>query len=248
MQYVGAGPGPWYGEAVRILPGCFRSTKVDLNELAREPGYIAFYFLDVALENGWVTLVGTAEIPKGFKLPTRFRKEVANGWGYTGDWWIINSSGKRIKRKVLSPAERRLPIAESVCQPEMIERMASGWNPVDYYEPVVAPPNRSDSQATVHRAVPKKASRKAAAKQGLAVEHYLYFPTKKASSAVSNKLSKLGFNIEQRRSAADNKWLVLARHRVESGDELEEAEELLTQIAEQSKGEYDGRGVDLTAR
>jgi len=77
------------------------------------------------------------------------------------------------------------------------------------------------------------------------VDFYLYFPSEDGAQNAADALRAEAYAVETRLGADDVNWLALATRSL-SDDDLDAAEERLSELAELLGGEYDGfeREVD----
>jgi hypothetical protein len=87
----------------------------------------------------------------------------------------------------------------------------------------------------------------------LAVDHYLYFPTRKQAKRAASRLESMGYAVRNaepgyaQKRAAENSWLVLASHSLEPEDALavHRISRELEDLAKAEGGEYDGYERDV---
>ena len=73
------------------------------------------------------------------------------------------------------------------------------------------------------------------------VSYYLYFSSEEAAAPAVAELHRRGFNVQERLSADDIKWLVLAHHEIVPTEErLAELRQSIEELAVSTGGEYDG--------
>ena len=80
--------------------------------------------------------------------------------------------------------------------------------------------------------------------QPLTVDHFLYFPSQRASEEVRDALREAGYWVEQGLGADRKNWVVKAqRSLVVTIDSITKERSRLTSLASSKGGEYDGWGA-----
>lgn len=78
--------------------------------------------------------------------------------------------------------------------------------------------------------------------------HYLYFPREEDAATSAAKLRAVGFQTEERLSADDVNWLVLARHEIVPTEAtIAQTRRLMELQAHEHRGEYDGWEAEVHA-
>ena len=76
------------------------------------------------------------------------------------------------------------------------------------------------------------------------IEFFLYFPDEKSAKEASERIVKLGFDVEISKNNNDSSWLCLATKMINPGYyALSRFREKFEQIAEELNGKYDGWGT-----
>jgi len=220
-----------YGDAIRVLPGFFPARPKAWDALLVHEGYFTFYPVGAAVSQGLIEVAASASVPAGRELPSRYRRA---GWrtpeGKVSAWLICDGT-KEVLRTELKAEEKRLFIAAIWNHEFLVERLVTEWRPdqepsthaVAQTLPAPTKPPQGSASTTRHR-----------------VTHYLYFPTARASELVAATLRERGFEVESRKGADRENWLVLASHTTKPAEELQRIRDTLEHLAEQHLGNYDG--------
>lgn len=161
---------------------------------------------------------------------------------------MIKDGEREYPKKELSDEERELPVAVGLSHDLLVQRIASGWRPETYGmedEPPLAP--TPAPEVTSNDARDSESGRSPSPSSSSALAHYLYFPKKRAATAVAKQLERDGYSVSVELGANDASWLVLARHTVTpSDDQLIAVRDHLDQIAAEAGGEYDGWEAEVS--
>jgi hypothetical protein len=230
------------GKLVRILPGLFRSRPLDFVALAKQKElYFVFYTLKHAIRKQLVEKVSHQPVPE-WAVPFPLMKWPANydRSGKTIAWKIFKASDDLTIEmhqhtpiiRTLSPEQKKLSRYALWPHPAMVIEIARGWTPECEEEFRIR-----DMLAAADRK--NYIDKKDEFSEG--VRHFLYFSKKKDAEEAIKQLSSLGFSNELRKSAGDDKWLVLAIGRVSTSElAMTELRDQLEALAEKLGGEYDG--------
>lgn len=123
LTYVGKSQE--YGDAVRVRPGILHE-RPPINEDLFKDGYIIFYPANHALKHKLVTVVGQLA---PVSIPPVFRRRggIAKG-GKVLNWFIDDENGT-ISTKVLTDAQRLLPMAAIWNHEALLFDISREWKP-----------------------------------------------------------------------------------------------------------------------
>ncbi len=123
LTYVGKSQE--YGDAVRVRPGVLYERPPITEDLFND-GYITFYPANHALKHNLVTVVGQlAPVP----MPTVFRRPGGIARGGTVLNWFIDDEHGTTSTKVLTDAQRKIPIAGMLNHEALLFDISTGWRP-----------------------------------------------------------------------------------------------------------------------
>ncbi|MGZ3457419.1 MAG: ribonuclease E inhibitor RraB [Archangium sp.] len=234
---------PEYGDTIRVLPGFFATRPADFAALASSPAaYFTFYPAGVAASQEVALVVARIPLPPGRELPSAWRRRA----GRTRDGrvltWFIEEGTKETLVRELSEAQRHLPIAALWNHAALVYYLVKEWRPE---QDIGIPSPLKDTSET--REEPEPLNEPPDDHPGPhRVQHFLYFPSAKASKAVAEQLAAQGFTVDRRKSADGANWLVLAEHSVTPGEPaLDSARETLERLAREHSGQYDGHQLQL---
>jgi hypothetical protein len=227
-----------YWEAIRVLPGFFTERPADFTTLVDSPeAFFAFYPARVAVSQGAVEIVAHHPVPPEKAFPAVYRRTGAISREGRVLAWIICEGTKETLVRELSEEQRYLPIARILMHDSLISYLVKEWRPE---QDIGIPP------ALQGTATPLEASTPSEDSAPQRVQHFLYFPSARASKAVAEQLSTQGFQVERRKSAEGKNWLVLARHTVSpEASDLDSVRDTLERLAQEHSGEYDGHELEV---
>ena len=117
-----------FGEAILVCPGTWHQ-RPEIDATFFEDAFLTFYPIGAALWNKLVSKVGHILPPP---MPDVMRRP---GWreGRKVVTWIIMTPEGEVKRKVLSEAERKLPVAVIWNHEYLVDRIRESWSPEKWY-------------------------------------------------------------------------------------------------------------------
>ncbi|HYO54193.1 ribonuclease E inhibitor RraB [Archangium sp.] len=233
---------PEYGDAIRVLPGFFTTRPADFTALANSPeAYFTFYPAGVAVSQRVVEVVARIPVPPGQELPFFYRRRGAsNREGRILTWFIWDGTKDTLVRE-LSEAERLLPIASIWNHEALLYYLTREWRPE---QDIGIPLEPEDTTGAWEK--PKSSDSSMDDSTPQRVQHYLYFPSAKASKEVAAQLAAQDFKVDRRKSDSGANWLVLVEHAVVLGaPALDSVRETLERLAQEHSGEYDGHQTVL---
>jgi len=119
---------------MRILPGIFSKRQTDFDFLAaQESSYCCFWWVDAAIRDGTVKIVGRAVIPKDHRKMPLFKWGIRNLKTTRISRWNVWDGRTRSSRPVrrLTKEQRQYPLKEIVPIDVVVERIEQGWTPAD---------------------------------------------------------------------------------------------------------------------
>lgn len=117
------------GELIRVLPGVYDNLPDNIKEIAsgKEEFFIHFP-LKAALKQKILKRVSNFDLPKNFKIPTKFRTEVTDNEGNIIGWHIVDyDTLKRETVSKLSEEQTKLSPWGTWNDTLLIERISQGW-------------------------------------------------------------------------------------------------------------------------
>jgi hypothetical protein len=228
-----------YREVIRVLPGFFTERPADFTTLVNNPeAFFAFYPARVAVSQGAVEIVAHHPVPPEKVFPAVYRRAGASNREGRVLAWIICEGTKETLVRELSEEQRYLPIFSIFLHDSLVSALTEEWRPE---HDIGIPPEPQAAATPPEEPMPSEDS----APQR--VQHFLYFPSARASKAVAEQLSTQGFQVERRKSAEGKNWLVLARHTVgPEALDLDSVRDTLERLAQEHSGEYDGHELEVT--
>lgn len=226
-----------YREAIRVLPGFFGTRPADFTALVNSPeAFFSFYPARAAVSQGLVEIAAHHPVPPEKAFPAVYRRAGARSReGRVLAWLICEGTNETLVRE-LSDEQRYLPIFSIWMHDSLVSALVKQWRPEQDLGIPPAPATTTPTQE------PKTSDDSAAPRR---VQHFLYFPSARASKAVADQLTARGFEVERRKSAEGKNWLVLVSHTADPAgtSELESVRDTLEAFAEEHSGEYDGHQI-----
>lgn len=230
------------GSLIRVLPGLFEARPSSFERLVqmREP-FVVYFPLKAAVNRRIVHVVGTSPLPfdRVYPPPLISGGEVLPN-GHRVKWRIYKGDGTMTLLDELDAEQRTYSPYEVWNDTLLIERICSGWKPEDDVEALLRQPEGLMPQEVVASEVIDRPVS--------VIQHYLYFNAEGDAQQASERLQAEGFDVEVRRSAFGDDWLVLARQSTGVSDEnIENVRNGMENIAAELHGEYDGWEAVLSA-
>ena len=113
-----------YGDGIFVSPQTHAS-RPDISTELFEDAYFTFYPANAAVAKRLVSVVGNVGAPS---IPSRLRRAGARE-GRLVKTWIVEEGSNETLRRVLSPEERRLPLARIWNHALLLQRISEGWRP-----------------------------------------------------------------------------------------------------------------------
>jgi regulator of ribonuclease activity B len=200
--------------------------------------FTAFYPVRDAVRSGHVAIAFRVDIPERWRRFPTFRNSVApDGRGRDYDWWLWDEGREWLVGR-LTEEQEQLPRLQWVTDLWLIEHICSGYEPIDDFVPR---PERVLDPGTAAKLESLRASVEPGPGVPRATHHFLYFVRKVDAQSVARHARAAGLIPELlKHDNPDDRfnWAVIVSDlRMES---LQETEKLLTTLAEEQNGEYEG--------
>ena len=122
-----------YGQLIRVFDCVVPRRPFPVCDVTSRPlRFSTFFPLKVAVRRGIFQVVGNCDIPRELRRFPLFRVQGVRSRvaGKGDDWWLWDGE-KETHIGALSPAERRLPIRETLNDTMLIKLVREGWRPED---------------------------------------------------------------------------------------------------------------------
>jgi len=133
----------------------------------------------------------------------------------------------------LTPEQRTLSIVQLWPHPVIVRNIVRSWLP------------ERDEEFNLEAQKKEEAERILERPNANAIDHYLYFSTKREAEEAAKRLRVKGWPVEVRKGADGENWLALARQPTPIEENIDEVREELENLAKELHGEYDGWGASV---